>query len=1343
MYQKIRKRTDLNGIWRFCCAGDETTIRVPSSYSSPEGQRMWNAFPFPEAWRNQDAEYSRTIDVTAEMLNAHILFVCEGCLFHSHLYVNGQKVGESHQGSYPFSFSIGNYLHEGENTLTLAVEAAPSLTYSGDNNNWRGIWKDVYLLCVSDLSAEKTYVETSVSKGTLTYHTTLVNRAAHAAAAEVRARVLDRDGKEVLSFPWQTVAVDGGETLIIGDTRAWENPHLWFTHDPYLYHLEIQIAAPGRMQLLDADTIRFGFREITVNGPHLYLNGKELYLRGNGDHYVGALMNTKEYAVHFIQGLKEAGLNFMRMHTCPRHKSLYEAADELGFLIEAEAENFFKVPEDPSVWKDNMTRMIEDSRNHPSVIIWSVSNELRWNGGGEHPELVEFAKTLDSTRPIFSSDFSGWSLCGDAIGHHYNAASVFDEWEEFGPDKPMVWDELGNVWQHNRPLHNASAGYEVTSQDYATGLWRDGNEIRSDIAQMTQGKVFGGELHRVNAYIPWDYFDLFYRYQPLNWHRGIEPQYDTLEGPGVKPMQYPSCSSPLNLWDPCLPELEPNPGYYVFERYLKPIRFLSSPDQYYQTQWVCFGDSVITRTETLFYEDLRDADSMVCRLEARDGTVLSEQTLPISVQAGQMIHGVESRFVIPRVREITDAYLVREFFLDGVPGARWQEEITVFPQPSEYKDAFSAFRIGVSQEEPALRAALTALGCICTEPEDADVLVTERDSDALRTRISAGARVLLLEKGIRPDGVTPSPRLLLNGPEHRILRGLGAESFIFAEDLLHGVLECDPTAGQRTVLAGDKDAVYAAITEQYPGRGACIATSLRLLQTCTSTPASAVLLLNILSWLSEYEPTQGAATLLLAGEEWRTYLDATGLVCEAFSWEALDTAGCVIADSTAPAFASFAQDARTKRYLQSGGQILFLGADENSIPALRSLTEQPLAVREPYLGVRTPCIKAAVSWTRRDTPKRYVQYYDKLLIPQPFEANYDPLLLGISNHDLAFQRPMFDCGIEIEGMNAVFASPAYSILAAAHRIDWSQPKYGGEYIHLSKDIRRADWFLNRSPILFSVRVGAGNAIFCQIKLPALDDGTGRHLALGAKLLCNLHCTLAGDCRMPEDGAVCDLSVRREQYERFTRHMPKGKVCRRGPTETAVSLGTVLELPEKPHVLLLGGEISKWMVRFAGEKLSDTLEVHHFTKPSLSTAWLSANYRGNLGDEPRHICFFPGQEDLMNYEGLNPPREYNRDLELSYLKSLFETIEATGSKLIVCTMPEFDHPGCEAFNANVRWRNEQIRLLAEKMPNAYLVDTASYECAKKAIIYFLTEHYDEEAWTEYGSLVADAILFFGG
>ncbi|MGI5895257.1 MAG: glycoside hydrolase family 2 TIM barrel-domain containing protein [Candidatus Merdivicinus sp.] len=1341
----IRTRIDLNGIWDFQCETDDqpTKIQVPSYYSIQRTDKWakfyWDVYGYPERWEEKGAVYRRSVTVTSEMLRQQILFVCEGCAYHSHIRINGIEAGESHDGYYPFSFPIRDLLKEGENTIEVEVEARAGDTNGGESAANRGIWKDVYLLCTSDLIVTGGHVETSVSEKWLSYERKLQNYASFPVHVLVRHRILDQEEQVVKATEWQPVTLNGQSSEIISGKISWENPHLWYPHDPYLYHFETQIVDLDGISLLDSHQIRFGFREISINGPHFYLNGQELFLRGHGDHYLGELQGTKEYAVAWLKALKEVGVNFMRMHVCPRHKVLYEAADEVGFLLEAEAAFHFTVPDNPAVWKDHIARMIEDQRNHPSVIMWSVSNELRWRGGGEKPALIEYARSLDKTRPVFASDFSGWSTHGDILGHHYNADTVFEEWEEFGPDKPMVWDELGNVWQPDRPLRNGTAGYEASSQDYATGLWRDGHDdALHDIAGMAQGKVFAGELHRVNAFIPWDFFYGFFRFQPLNWHRGIDCQWDTLEGPGLKPQYYKSCSSTLNIWDPCLPVYEPNPGYYFFAKYMKPIRFFGTPEQR-----ECFGNSEICRIETLYYEDLRAADRMLCQVVSADGKTLTQTETVLSLRPGQVMEGVESRFVIPAVEIPTPVKLVREFSSNGVAGECVNESITIYPSSSESKKKFAAYHIGVASEEKALRQMLEKAGFCCISAEEASLIITEQDFSQWQGEIRQGKRVLSLQKGIQPDNCHPSLYLLLNGPEHRILKGIGQENLTFWKNCMDGVLVCDPYNGIRTIIGGEKDGQYAALTEQYCGEGACISTTIRLLETLDAHPAAATLLNNILEWLTEYQPEPSAPTFLLADSDWTEYFTEIGLKFHPYDPQKLKPSSLIIADCGCSDFtkllSSPAELAILSDFVQNGGQIFLLNAGEDQISILSALTGRTLAIVPPYLGETSHCIKSAISWTRRDTPQKLAEYYEGVLIPQPFEPNYDPILAGISNWDLHMPgEKLFDNGIEIAGMNPVFASPDYRILFSNHRIDWSQPIYGGEYIQESKDIRRADWFINRTPVLFRVCKGKGSFLFCQLHLKDLGEAGKK---LGAKILLNLHADFTEEFRMPSECQLFDASLQEKQYARFSKYLPNGKVYRCGKSiQTVENMLSLSDGNSLPRLLLLGGQFCDEIHDAIQSKLQDRFAVSQNSAVGYlrTIPQLKKNLYPILGQEPwQQICLFFGWEDYLSED-----KKYYESHPLtaslkSDIRELCAILRTSGATIFWCSTPEIPSEEFSEINHDIQSRNQFIQQELEKT-GAYIVDIAGYVSSTLK----LKTAFSPDDWQVIANQIAEALLCFG-
>lgn len=769
--QSLRQQLCLNGLWDFKCDADEdwTRIRVPGPYTGVTqswGAERWDAFGHPPHWLNHGAVYKRSIQVPADMQGMQIRFRCDGCFHHTRLIVNGTEAGEWHDGYMPFEFRIDHLLKDGDNELQLVVAPYASDLFDDYRRFCRGIWEDTFLTAYGDIAIEDdTFVTTSVKDSTISYESPVSNASDESRRIVARNTVRDAEGNTALTFDGEPIEVPARSTVTCTCEAAWEDPILWFTHSPYLYHL-VTVLHDEEGHPLDSKTIRFGFREVTWKGPHLYLNGHELFMRGHGGHYLGDIQGTREYMEAWLGGLKGLGVNFIRMHCHPKHSCMLDVADELGILVEAEAVFFFEVPKDEAIWKGHLDRLVRRYRNRPSVVIWSVSNELRWKGGGEKKELIEYVKTLDTTRPVFASDFSLESRHGDVVGHHYNPRQVFDEWEEFGPDKPMIWDELGWVWPENRPVNSGPAGYEYNSQDYATGLWHDGyDQILNDLAFFRDGKVINGELHRVNAFIPWDLSYVFFRWQPFNKNRTLQLPEADLEGPGIKLKKVEPISSTVNIWDPTLPVFEPNPGYYIFEQYMRTVRF-------FDTDNLCTFQSgrEVTKTSRLFYEDLREVDSVSLRVELPDGEILWQTQRSFAVKPGEMVESFEAVFEIPEVDRATPVNMVRQFFFKNEPGYKDSFPATVFPAPaSALTTELAGVRIGVHDPNGALSPVLNAMGVDAvpvTGPpgNELDVLVTGpaagEHREAIDEFVSAGGRTI--ELALPEAGSTTGRRLIAN-----------------------------------------------------------------------------------------------------------------------------------------------------------------------------------------------------------------------------------------------------------------------------------------------------------------------------------------------------------------------------------------------------------------------------------------------------------------------------------------------------------------------------------------------------------------------------------------------------
>lgn len=734
-----REEVCLNGTWNLEFEGIEkpAQVRVPGSFAGQGdlwGKGHWDVWGHPGDWAKRPVAYVRSIEVPGNLGGRRALIHIGGVRHIVKVLVNGKEAGTWWDSYVPFEFDITDAVKPGANELRIEVSAARTCGLFEDyNERRRGIYRDVFLKFVPEVRvAPGLFVKTSVQRGEIACDVPVRNDSKKGQTVGLRFRVVEKDGTAVKSWsaPGNLTIAPGAEKTL-STVEAWEKPHLWSIDDPHLYFLETEVVgADGRV--LDRHRQRFGFREITWNGPHLYLNGNEIFLRGNGDHPQGDLQGGKEYSEAWIRQLKGQGVELMRLHNLPRHQEIYDAADEMGFLLISEASHHFRMPPD-GLAKAHMEHLVKWLRNRPSVAMWAVANELHWRNFPEPVFLIELCRRLDPTRPAYNSDFCEWSRHGDVLSKHYDASAVWSDWAKFGPGKPMVWDEIGNVWQQDRPLKTGPAGYEISSQDVATGIWRDGwEQMRNDILLFADGKEMNGRFYRVNAFVPWEFCYAFFRFQPFNNMQRLRPGHgDTTGKPGIKPAFIEPCSTTINVWDPTLPESQPNPGLYCFDEFLKRVRF---PDDPKERTWL--SGEKIARKGRLFYEDHRPADEVEFRVETPDGKLLASAKRAASLKPGEYVPVFESAWTLPSVGTATPVRLVRQFSNNGTVGYRQAGEAKIFP-PFKKPDP-AASKIAVVGEP--LRKLLGGSG---VPVEKASVIAAEKFDPAWEPLVEKGARVLV------------------------------------------------------------------------------------------------------------------------------------------------------------------------------------------------------------------------------------------------------------------------------------------------------------------------------------------------------------------------------------------------------------------------------------------------------------------------------------------------------------------------------------------------------------------------------------------------------------------------
>ena len=233
---------------------------------------------------------------------------------------------------------------------------------------------------------------------------------------EIRVTVFD-GGAPVKELGAAALAFSGGraEAML---TTAWPEARRWSPEDPYLYTLLAELRCND--EVVDRTSTRFGFREVWLEGPNFILNGLRTNLRGDAWHYQGFVQQTPAYARSWFRACRAVGINFIRLHAMPYPAFYLDVADEEGMLIVAESAIYGSGkamqadhPRFIEACQRHLAALVRRDRNHPSVIIWSMQNEMRWVDGREGykaamPELNGSSGSWTPPGPYHTMATTAW-----------------------------------------------------------------------------------------------------------------------------------------------------------------------------------------------------------------------------------------------------------------------------------------------------------------------------------------------------------------------------------------------------------------------------------------------------------------------------------------------------------------------------------------------------------------------------------------------------------------------------------------------------------------------------------------------------------------------------------------------------------------------------------------------------------------------------------------------------------------------------------------------------------------------------------------------------------------------
>lgn len=392
--------------------------------------------------------YRRTLTVPARVGSAQLVF--DGAMAEPHVYVNGKLAGHWAYGYNAFIVDITPYIHRDGSPNELRVE----LENLEESSRWypgAGLYRPVTLVTTESadrlnqwgLSAVTTSL--SATEAILDLRHEVDNAAADVAYA-VQFELLDENGKEVGRA---ASTADG-----VGQCHAVMsvgNPHAWSPESPYRYTLRSTLQRNGVN--IDRQQTRIGLRTVKVSREGGFqLNGQTRKIRGVCLHHdlgpIGAAIN-KTALIRQIETLKDMGADAIRTsHNMPSTWQM-EICDSLGMMVMAES---FDAWSDPKVkngynrlwndwWQRDITNLIRNHRNHPSIVMWSVGNEIpeQWKpiGAERYKHLINLCHSLDPSRPVTcgmdnpDADIaSGFALVAEVPGYNYRVHRYEDTFDK-------------------------------------------------------------------------------------------------------------------------------------------------------------------------------------------------------------------------------------------------------------------------------------------------------------------------------------------------------------------------------------------------------------------------------------------------------------------------------------------------------------------------------------------------------------------------------------------------------------------------------------------------------------------------------------------------------------------------------------------------------------------------------------------------------------------------------------------------------------------------------------------------------------------------------------------------
>jgi len=479
-----REKVSLNFDWKFALGdfqGAESTeyddsewrlLNVPHDWSIEGEYNEKNSTGIAGAFLPAGIGWYRKIfDLDSLIQDDKYFIEFEGVYMNSDVWINGHHLGLRPYGYIGFSYDLSPFLNPGINTIAVRVDH--SKTPSGRWYTGSGIYRPVWLLKTKNIFVPQwgTFVTTpslNEDYADVQLEVDIINESGHTPKARIKSIILDAHNKQVGADETKTVL---NEKVSISQHFRVKSPELWSPEHPDMYRIKTSIYIDG--QLKDVYTTPVGIRSIELRGSEgFFLNGESIKFKGLSNHHdagpVGSAV-PNDVLYDRLKMLKQMGCNALRTTHNPFSPSFYAMCDTMGFLVldevfdgwwEAKADQDYGLYFD-EWWERDLKDFILRDRNHPSVVMWSIGNEVRNFTSDQQRILVDFVKSMDSSRAITQGGgYSAPYIDVAGFNGHGEYKGELEKFHKRNPDKAIIGTEITHTLQ-TRGVYRTKTWYRT------------------------------------------------------------------------------------------------------------------------------------------------------------------------------------------------------------------------------------------------------------------------------------------------------------------------------------------------------------------------------------------------------------------------------------------------------------------------------------------------------------------------------------------------------------------------------------------------------------------------------------------------------------------------------------------------------------------------------------------------------------------------------------------------------------------------------------------------------------------------------------------------------------------